>query len=284
MKYRKTIYILLGFCIALTIVCGVVVYQMSHFRETRVAFLDVGQGDATLISQGSRQILIDGGRDGTILLEQLGKQMPFWDRNIDIVIATHPDSDHIDGLISVFKNYSVDQFWHTNSLKDTSTYRNLMVQVKNEIGIEDVIAYSGLSAVIDDNTTLDVIYPFTSDVGDIDDINDASIATLLYIGDEIFYFGGDLTSDIENKLSMGDDITVLKASHHGSKSSTSNAFLQKTVPRDVIISTGVNNRYGHPHKDVIESILSIDAQILRTDANGTIVYKCIEKKCKVDFE
>lgn len=284
MKYRKITYIVVGVCIVFAIVCGVVLYQMSHFEETRVAFLDVGQGDAILISRGSQQILIDGGRDGTILLEQLGKQMPFWDRNIDIVIATHPDSDHIDGLIDVFKNYSVDQFWHTNAPKDTSIYRTLMDQAKNEIGIEDVIAYSGLSAVIDGNTKLDVVYPFTSDVSDTDDINDASIVTLLHVGDEIFYFGGDLTSDIEGKLPVSDDITVLKASHHGSKSSTDNTFLQKTLPRDVVISAGENNRYGHPHKEVIENILSVDAQIFRTDKNGTIVYKCAEEKCRVDFE
>jgi len=284
MKFRKIIYGFVGVGLVIIIICGVIVWNLLNFGDTRVVFLDVGQGDATLISQGSHQILIDGGPDGTVLMEQLGAQMPFWDRNIEIVIATHPDGDHIDGLVSVFKNYSVDQFWHTTAGKETSVYRTLNHYVKNESGVEEIIAYKGLRADIGDGVKLDVIYPFINDMKDVEDINDSSIATLLTIDKEVFYFGGDLTSTIENKLPVNDNITVLKASHHGSKSSTDEAFLQKTLPRDVIISVGVDNRYGHPHKEVIENILSVGAQIFRTDKNGTIVYKCVEKKCRVDFE
>ena len=281
MKFRKTIYSLMGVGVILIIICGVIVWNISHFGDTKVAFLDIGQGDSILISRGSYQILIDGGPDGTILMEQLGAQMPFWDRNIEIVIATHPDSDHIDGLVSVFKNYSVNQFWYTDAGKDTSVYRALSHYTKNESGVEKIIAYSGLRADIVSGVHLDVIYPFKNTMGDIEDMNDSSIATLLTVGEEAFYFGGDLTSIIEDALPLNDEITILKASHHGSKFSTSDVFLQKTAPRDVIISAGKNNRYGHPHKRVLQSVKNIGAQIFRTDQQGTIVYICHQEKCNV---
>ncbi len=281
MKSRKIIYgsIAIGMCVV--IVSGVIIYHIMHFNDVKISFLDIGQGDATLISKGSQQILIDGGPDSTVLLEQLGKQLPFWDRNIEIVIATHSDGDHIDGLIGVFENYSVDQFWHTNAGKDTSIHRALMHQVKNEADIMDIIAYRGLEAMIDVNTRLSVIYPFDSDVSDIDDINDASIATILYVGDEIFYLGGDLSSEIEDVLPIDDEITVVKASHHGSKSSTSEIFLNKTKPRDVITSAGKDNRYGHPHFDVLNRLESMDINIFRTDTDGTIIYNCNNDSCNI---
>ena len=281
MKFRKIIYSFIGVGVILIIICGVIVWNISHFGDTTVAFLDVGQGDSILISRGSYQILIDGGPDGTILMEQLGAQMPFWDRNIEIVIATHPDSDHIDGLVSVFKNYSVNQFWYTDAGKDTSVYRALSHYAKNESGVEKIIAYSGLRANIVSGVHLDVIYPFKDAMGDIENINDSSITTLLTVGEEIFYFGGDLTSTIEDVLPLNDEITILKASHHGSKFSTSDTFLQKTAPRDVIISAGKDNRYGHPHKRVLQSVKNIGAQIFRTDQQGTIVYICHQEKCNV---
>ncbi len=281
MKSRKIIYgsIAIGMCVA--VVSGVIIYHIMYFSDVKISFLDIGQGDATLISKGSQQILIDGGPDSTVLLEQLGKHLPFWDRNIEIVIATHSDGDHIDGLIGVFENYSVDQFWHTNAGKDTSIHRELMHQVKNEDKIMDIIAYRGLEAMIDVDTRLSVVYPFDGDVNNIDDINDASIATILYVGNEIFYLGGDLSSEIEDILPVGAEITVVKASHHGSKSSTSEIFLNKTKPRDVIISAGKDNRYGHPHFDVVDRISSRDINIFRTDRDGTIVYNCSDDNCNI---
>jgi len=281
MKFRKMAYSFVGIGVIIVIVCGVIVWNLLQFDETTVAFLDVGQGDAILISHGTHQILIDGGPDGTILMEQLGAQMPFWDRNIEIVIATHSDGDHIDGLISVFKNYFVDQFWHTNAGKDTSVYRALNHYAKNESNIKDIIAYSGLSANLGEGIYLDVVYPLRDDVSDVEDINNVSIVTLLTVGEDVFYFGGDLTSNIEDSLPIDDRVTVLKAGHHGSKSSTSEMFLQKTKPRDVVISVGGDNRYGHPYTDVLQNIKDIGAQIFRTDLQGTIVYRC-GSECAVE--
>lgn len=278
MKFRKVIYvgIAIGFCTI--VVCGVIIYYISQFNDVKVSFLDIGQGDAILISKGSQQILIDGGPDSTILLEQLGKQMPFWDRNIEIVIATHPDSDHTDGLIGVFENFSVDQFWHTNANKNTSVYNALLHRVQKEKNIIDVIVYNGLDAIFDEDVKLNIIYPFEEFI-EMDDINDTSVGIILNVYDEVFYLGGDLSSKIEDVLPIETDITVLKASHHGSKKSTSDNFLQKTNPRDVIISAGKDNRYGHPHDETIKRVEDVSANILQTSINGTITYNCKNNEC-----
>ncbi len=259
--------------IVVGIICGMIIYQMYNKDEVIVAFLDVGQGDAILISKGSQQILIDGGPDGTVLMERLGKYIPFWDKNIEIVIATHPDGDHIDGLISIFENYSVDQFWHTEASKDTSISTKLFQSAKKEKELKDITAFNGLGMSME-GVNLSVIYPFNERVGDVEDINNVSIALILQISDEFFYLGGDLSSDIEDILPIDDTITVLKASHHGSASSTSETFLEKVNPRDVIISAGRENRYGHPHEDVLNRILDVSAHIFRTDKLGDIVYIC----------
>lgn len=277
MHKRSLVYIgMLGGIIVIG-VCAVVIYHMVFFSDVRVVFLDVGQGDAILISQGSNQILIDGGPDGTVLLEELGRYMPFWDRTIEIVVATHPDSDHIDGLIGVFENYSVDQLWYTTAAKGTATHKKLMRRVYHEEDVERIIAYHGLHASLGD-ASLEVVHPFSAYVNDEEDVNDTSVAMVFSVASEKFYFGGDLTSEKEDILPL-ESVTVLKASHHGSHSSTSEGFLQKMQPRDVIISSGENNRYGHPHDKVLERSLRAGAEVFRTDQIGSIVYTCDDMGC-----
>jgi competence protein ComEC len=284
MKNRKIIYALIFFCGLFVVICSLVLYQMADFSRTKVAFLNVGQGDAILISKGARQILIDGGRDGTVLLEQLGAQMPFWDRTIDIVIATHPDADHIDGLISVFENYKVGQFWHTNVKKETSVYQKLIEDVNTSDETKNIIAFWGLRAIIDDDVYLETVYPFVDDASVLDsDINDTSIASVLHIGENTFYFGGDLSSEVEDILPIG-QIDVIKVSHHGSDKSTSERFLQNTKPKEIVISVGQNNHYGHPHADTMNRLLDTKAKIHRTDMEGVIIYVCKDNICNLDFD
>jgi competence protein ComEC len=272
MKNRLIVYGVLCGGIAVIIVCVSVIYAVFTSKDLHVVFLDVGQGDAVLISQGTHQILIDGGPDGTVLLEELSTYMPFWDRTIEVVVATHPDSDHIDGLIDVFGHYHVKQLWHTSAAKDTATYKKLMHRAHMEDDIELIDAYNGLKAMYA-NAVFEVIYPYSDDVADQNDVNDTSITTILNIADEKFYFGGDLTSEIEDALPI-DDVGVLKASHHGSNSSTSAYFLQKLQPRDVIISSGAHNRYGHPHDDVLTRVYRSGADVYRTDQWGSVEYVC----------
>lgn len=284
MKKRAILYSIMLCGTVVSAIGFLIMWHINNLREVSVIFLDVGQGDAILIMQGTHQVLIDGGADGAILQEQLGKYMPFWDREIDIVIATHPDSDHIDGLIDVFKNYAVHQFWHTSAFKDTSQYAALMNAAQSEINLDDVLVRYGVRAYVDDGVYLQVVYPYKRNLGDVKDSNDTSIAIMLYVYDDIFYMGGDLSSSHEDSLPIG-QVTVLKVGHHGSKESTSEHFLRKLRPRDILISVGKENRFGHPHQDVldrIQRVLGESAQIMRTDVQGSIMYRCAyDHVCKI---
>lgn len=281
MKHRSIIYGGVIVSLSVIVLSGVIIWQIAHMKDVTVSFLNVGQGDAILISHGTHNILIDGGADGTILLEELGRMMPFWDRTIEVMIATHPDADHINGLIAVFDTYTVKQLWHTNAGKDTSIFRALMQRAQKEEHLEDVDPIYGTQIALGQNASLQVIYPMTRTQTFMQDVNDSSIAVLVHVGQEVFFFGGDLSSSVEDQLMIDDAVSVMKAGHHGARSSTSDAFLAQTSPRDVIFSVGADNRYGHPHTETIERISAQGARIWRTDHNGTITYRCSDSDCSV---
>lgn len=281
MKHRSIIYgsVIVSLCVI--VVCGVIIWQIVHMKDVSVSFLNVGQGDAILISYGTHNILIDGGADGTILLEELGRSMPFWDRTIEIVIATHPDADHINGLVAVFDAYTVKQLWHTTTGKDTSIFRALMQRAQWEENIDDIEPIYGTQITIGPYASLRVIYPITRAQKFMQDVNDNSVAVLLHVGPEVFYLGGDLSSSVEDQLMIDDAVSVAKASHHGARSSTSDAFLERISPRDIIFSVGAENRYGHPHTETIKRADAIGAHIWRTDHHGAITYRCNEMNCMI---
>ncbi len=284
MIHRKMIYG--GIAIALSIIgmCSMIIWHIIHIDDASIIFLDVGQGDAILITQGTHQVLVDGGSDTKVLQEELSRYIPFWDRTIDIVVATHPDSDHIDGLVGVFKNYTVQQFWTTDTGKDTSVYHAIMRAVADESGITSRIVHYGVSADVGRDIKIKTIYPYEQQTIVSEDINESCIAMVVTIGEEKFYLGGDLPSIHEDDLLLDESITVVKAGHHGSSTSTSSVFLEKTRPRDVIISVGEDNRYGHPHAEVLERISESAGQIYRTDKNGSIMYRCKSMRCELFIE
>ena len=248
------------------------------FAESRsglmVAFLDVGQGDAILIETSTgRQILIDGGPNKKVL-QELSKIMPFYDRSIDVVIVTHPDGDHIGGLPEVLKRYNVDLVIESGVESDTAVskaFENL-IEEKN---IKKVLARRGMRLVLGNNAYMLVLFP----IGDVAgwDTNDASIVAKLVYGKTSYLFTGDSPQKIENYLVFVEkenlDVDVLKAGHHGSKTSSSESFVGYASPEYAIISAGKNNRYGHPHKEVLDILGKFGAKILRTDESGTIKIK-----------
>ena len=285
MKHRKIIYSLLAFGVFSLLVCVSILFYISNSTLTKITFLDVGQGDAILISQGNNQILIDGGPDGTILLEELGKVIPFWDRQIELVIATHPDKDHIDGLVDVLKTYKVSHFWQGKNVRDTDTFQALQRELQNNPKTEIRNIFAETKVNLPKGGEFKIIYPFTDEIveGSDEDVNLSSIISTFEIGDEIFYFGGDLASEKEDELTALENVTVLKAGHHGSNKSSSNFFLNELSPTDVIFSVGEDNRYGHPSDEVLERVNNVSARVFRTDGNGTISYECRES-CEVTLE
>jgi len=278
---RKIVY---GFLLA-ALAIGVILFCIIQNNKTpklEVVFLDVGQGDSILISEGSQQLLIDGGKDGKLLLEKLGKYIPFWDRNIETIIETHPDQDHIGGLIDVLKLYGVNSILETKMQSDSQTFKKLEDEIlKNKI--EKIEAKKGVTIKFVSGAVAEVLYPFES-VTDVNggDTNMYSVVVKLTVGDNKFLFTGDFPTTQENiLLESGTDVKVnfLKVAHHGSKYATSNAFLDVVSPSDAIISVAKNNSYGHPNQEVLQRLLQHRVNILRTDEVGDIVYKCQNLKC-----
>lgn len=285
MKHRKIIYSLLVFGVLILLICTSILFYISNSTLTKVTFLDVGQGDAILISQGNNQILIDGGPDGTVLLEQLGKEIPFWDRQIELVITTHPDKDHIDGLVDVLRTYKVSHFWQGQNVRDTDTFQALQRELEKSTETNVKNVFAGARVNFPKGGELKVLYPFDYEIieGSDENVNLASIATTFKIVDQKFFFGGDLSSEQEDKFIGLEDITVLKVGHHGSKNSTSNLFLHQLSPNDVIFSVGKENRFGHPDDEVLKRVENISVRVFRTDENGIISYECRES-CKIELE
>ena len=283
MKQRKWVYAFLTFLAS----AGFVFVNVSAPVKTdklQIAFLDVGQGDAILISQGSKQILIDGGISGQKLLEKMGAYIPFDDRKIEIMIATHPDADHITGLVDVLKNYTVETVIESGAESDSQIFATLEKTIE-EKKIEKQIARRGMKIKISDEAQLEILSPTDEIVANSKkDTNSASIVTKLIFGENSFLLTGDMPLEIEDKLLLENalvDVEFLKVSHHGAKTASGEEFLNRVTPRDAIISVG-KNRYGHPTEEVLNRLKEDGARILRTDEMGDIIYDCMNAQSKCE--
>lgn len=256
--------------------CLLVWYVVA--KETRggiltVSFLDVGQGDAIFIDGPSGiQVLIDGGK-GKKVLSELGHVLPFYDRSIDVVIATHPDQDHIEGLIGVVERYKVLIYVEPKLITDKPFHTSLR-EVVGRRGARELSAYAGERIALGGGARLTILFP-DLDVSTWQDItNNASVVALLEYGKTKFLFTGDSPIAIENrlisKLGSAIDIDVLKVGHHGSRTSSGPDFINATSPAYAIVSAGKDNSYGHPHKETLERLANMNSKILNTAEVGRI--------------
>ncbi len=233
-----------------------------------VVFLDVGQGDAIFIQTPSgKQVLVDGGPSETAVLSQLGRQMPFWDRTLDVVVLTHPDSDHVTGLVPVLERYQVD----TVIFRDQEHASDVYEYWLQLLGAEGATVYqgeAGLHLRLDEGLEMVVLHPGAEL---LEDANNNSVVTRLIYGQVTVLLPGDIEAQVEQQLvAEGATLvsTVLKAAHHGSCSSTTEEFLQAVDPEVVVISVGAENRFGHPCAEVLERLDGFPAY--RTDEQGAI--------------
>jgi competence protein ComEC len=220
-------------------------------------------------------VLIDGGRDATIL-RRLPEVMSFFDRSIDVVIATHPDSDHINGLIDVLERYDVTTIVMTNNVNDTPAYEAFIRAVEGE-GATIVLASRG--QILDlgrgeaGSTTLTILFP-DRDVKNLESNTSSIIAKLSY-GDADFMLTGDAPRAIETYLVDLDGTAlrseILKVGHHGSRTSTDPQFLEMVQPKFGIISSGKDNDYGHPHKEVLDTLRTYGVETKNTADVGSIM-------------
>ena len=232
----------------------------------RVHFIDVGQGDATLIDCGTTEVLIDGGDNaaGSTVVSYL---KPYVDGKLDYLIATHPDADHIGGLDDVLKAYQVGTIIDSGCPASTRSYRDYLTAAQNEAGAS--ISYSrSVHYDLGRNSALYLI-----DTGsDWDNANDNSVVCQLIAGNVQVLFTGDMTQDVEKaRLGLFGDIDVLKVGHHGSAYSTSAGFLQVVRPEYAVISYKVGNDYHHPAKSALRRLLEAGATIYGTGKSGSVV-------------
>ncbi len=272
---KKLIFIITSF-IFLTVV-GIVVYAVPQTlpasNELEVTFLDVGQGDAILIeAPNDVDVLIDGGRTKKIL-DLLSAELPFGDDVIDIVIATHPDADHVGGLPFVLDTYTVGKVLEPGVSSSTQTYQAFQSRIRDK-KIERILAWRGMRLVLDTekNIVLDILYPDRDTTGW--ETNEASIVARLSYGTTSFLLTGDSPLEKELYLVKYDGIalqsSVLKLGHHGSKTSSSMNFLQTVRPMYAIVSAGKNNSYGHPHPSVLSRLNQLHIPYLETGKIGSI--------------
>lgn len=256
-----------------------------------IVFCDVGQGDGTLIQQGFRQVLIDGGQPGRVT-RCLDKFMPFFDRTIDVVVASHPQLDHFGGLEDVFKRYHVMSFVY-NGVAGTSTeWRELSRAVEAEgasvkklearevfsigdISFTSVWPRSGRVPVASSTQSGAVL-----GVQDTRDPNETSLVLQMTYAAFDALLTGDIGVEQEKEIEQEierNSVEVLKVPHHGSKYSSSPSFLEAVRPALAVIQVGKNS-YGHPTKEAIERLESVGARVMRNDQDGDVVIRTDGKK------
>jgi len=268
----KRIFFIIIFLFCGNLLAWAAVYDLASAQFLEVSFLDVGQGDAAfVVAPGGQQVLIDGGPDNSIL-EKLGRLMPFWDRTIDLIILSHPEKDHISGLIEVLKRYKVENILWTGVVRDTPEYREWLAGIKKE-GAKIIIAQAGQNLKIGE-LAIDVLSPLENMAGqELKDSNDSSVVAKLIFGKDSFLFTGDISEKVEASLAQNlSEISanVLKVSHHGSKYSSGDQFLAKVLPQTAVIEVGKDNSYGHPTQDTLDRLAKYGINIKRTDQNGDI--------------
>lgn len=238
-----------------------------------VVFLDVGQGDSIFIQSPSGvQLIIDGGPDDS-LTSELSAVMDYFDRDIDYLLITHPDSDHVSGFVSVLTRYQVDRVIRTENESDTATWRSLETAIAEEQA-EVSYASRGQQYDLGGGVVLEILFP------DVDttemESNMASIVARLSYGDTSFMLTGDAPKSIEEYLVLieGEHLKsdVLKAGHHGSRTSTSELFLEHVEPEYAVISAGKDNSYGHPHVEVTDLLFNADIKAFNTGEQGRVIF------------
>ncbi len=246
-------------------------------RLLRVAALDIGQGDAIFIETPDfRHILIDGGPGGAVL-GKLQERLPLWERKLDVVMLTHPDADHLNGLLQVLQKYQVDYIVWTGMVREGQGYETWLslLQLQRKRGAHIVIAHEGTD-ISNNQVSMDILSPQETIEGEIfpKGANDTSIVSRLSYGEQRFLFTGDISSEVEEDMVQQQvDLVanVLKVPHHGSKYSSSAEFLAAVHPALAMISVGATNTYGHPTSEVLQRLADFGITTARTDEDGDVL-------------
>ena len=232
-----------------------------------VHFIDVGQGDATLIKVDGHAMLIDAGENdkGTVVQLYLKKQGV---ERLDYLVLTHTDSDHIGGADVIISKFDIGEIFLSDFRKDNKTYRELMDSMKSrnmtfstpEVGAEYELG--------------DAVFTIIAPNDTYDDPNNSSMALILDYGENSFLFSGDCEEEAERDIlenGMNLDVDVYQVGHHGSRSSSTEEFLDAMSPEYAVISCEEGNSYGHPHAQTLNNLRARRIKVFRTDEQGSII-------------
>ena len=258
-------------------------WSQALTREDRlhVVFFDVGQGDAIFIeTPGGRQMVVDGGADPLLMTRLLGERMRFTDRHLDIVAATHPNSDHIGGLVQVLERYDVGAVLERRIEYESATYQAWERAVREEEadGATVIEARAGQVIALDRDVFVEVLGPPSELLrGAASDADNASLVLRLVYGEVSMLLTGDIFAEEERALVARGavvDSDVLKVPHHGSDSSSTPIFLNAVSPAAGVISVGEGNRYGHPHAEVLMRLREVvdDGMLFLTSERGSVEF------------
>lgn len=266
---KKKLWLL---AVGLAMLLGVGDAWLKSPSSLELHMLDVGQGDAILLRTAEgHNILVDGG-PGQTVLEKLGEVLSPFDRRLDLVILTHPHEDHVAGLVEVLRRFEVGEVLLSAPEYDNQAYEALMEEIA-----EREIPYSFAD---DDNdfefgdVKLDVLFPFEPFTGDdMENVNNASPVIKVVWGEVEVLLTGDAEQEVEAQLltaSVDIRADIIKAGHHGSRSSSTEAFLKAVGAELMLISCGTGNDYGHPHQETLEKAGDFGMEVRRTDLEGRI--------------
>jgi competence protein ComEC len=252
-------------------------------RRLSVTVMDVGQGEAILIEdpEGHR-ILVDGGPSPSAIEAALGRRLPFYDRRIDLIVLTHPQADHLGGLPAVMDRYKVGAVMAPATSVDSELYRVWQAALA-ESSAQHIEARRGQHIRLAGGGLLTVLAPGPWPAPEM--INDSSVVIRLDYGDASFLLTADMGQEGEERLlKAGTDLhaSVLKVGHHGSRTSTSAAFVRRVQPEVGIISVGEDNPFGHPAPEVLQRLAG--KLVLRTDVNGDITVSTDGRKLWVNSQ
>lgn len=284
MAMRRSVQIKGGAILVLLLITLCIWYAVlreDHRGLLTVSFLDIGQGDSIFIqAPGGRQVLIDGGPDSSVL-RQLGRMMPWYDHSIDVLVATHPDADHISGLIDVLGRYDVRAVVQSSVQGSTDMWRTFNSDAGDE-GAQLVEAERGQVFELGGGVRLEILFPDRT-VPRVETNVGCVVARLVY-GTTAFMLPCDTTADVERYLVQLDGSTpltasgnglksnVLKTAHHGSKTSSSPLFLGYVAPEYGVYSRGCDNKYGHPAPEIVARFEQFGIPTLDTCKEGTITF------------
>ena len=254
---------------------GVAILNVGNARGVaQIIFFDIGQGDSIMIiTPDNKRILIDGG-PGNFLISEIGRYLPFYDRYIDIMILTHAHDDHVSGLNEVLKRYDVGLILYPGDIDyNAESYLSWLELIEERgLNLQSTIAGDVYNFA---SSTLEVLYPFEPYSGQkVDDVNGTSVVVKYCYIEVCALFTGDATTEVEESILIsGQDVSadILKLAHHGSQYSNTEVWLQAVAANLVVIQSGVDNKFNHPHLRIIKRLGRMGVDVLRNDLLGEII-------------